>query len=393
MAEVERVALDSVRDLIVVGQPLPFAVLDALGRLLLNQGQTVGSDRQFEQLVERGAWVERPKVEEVRRQRAGAESDIQAAAQRQLSLIDHWQRLTAELALQNRALGAGTGRIDAIQPLVSQLIDLVQRDGDVAIYLCIRQDLKRTRAYAATHPVHCAVVCALAGKGLGWTTAHLHSLVGAAMTMNASFIDLQNQLAEERDPPTRKQLEKIRAHPHAGAALLRQAGLADPEWLQAVEDHHERSEGSGYPRGAGEVGDSATLLRLVDVYIAKLSPRIARAALSPHVAVQQMFQQHGKLPREAPLAAAVIRTLGGAHPPGALVQLKSGEVGVVARRAKTGIPPLVATLSNVRGEPVVGTQFRDSADPVFAIAGALPDPSLFQRVLPERVYGMLLAQP
>ena len=31
MAEVERVALDSLRDLIVVGQPLPFAVLDALG--------------------------------------------------------------------------------------------------------------------------------------------------------------------------------------------------------------------------------------------------------------------------------------------------------------------------------------------------------------------------
>lgn len=393
MAEVERVALDSLRDLIVVGQPLPFAVLDALGRLLLNQDQIVGSDRQFEQLVERGAWVERPKVEEVRRHRAGLASDTQAAAQRQLSLVDQWQRLTAELETQNRALCAGTGRIDALQALVSQLIDLVQCDDDVAIYLCIRQDLKRTRAYAATHPVHCAVVCMLAGTGLGWTAARMHSLVGAAMTMNASFMDLQNQLTEERDPPTAKQLEKIRAHPHAGAALLRQAGLVDADWLQAVEDHHERSEGTGYPRGVSEAGDSATLLRLVDVYLAKVSPRLARIALSPQVAAQQMFQQHGKLPRDAPLAASVIRTLGGAHPPGALVQLKSGEVGVVARRAKAGAALQVATLSNVRGEPVVGTQFRDLADPEFAIVGAVPDPGLFQRILPERVYGMLLAQP
>jgi len=82
MDKVERVALDSVRDLIVVGQPLPFSVLDAAGRLLLNQSQTVGSERQFEQLVERGAWVERQKVEDVRRQRAGAAPPSLSVAQR-----------------------------------------------------------------------------------------------------------------------------------------------------------------------------------------------------------------------------------------------------------------------------------------------------------------------
>jgi len=116
------------------------------------------------------------------------------------------------------------------------------------------------------------VVCALAANGPGWTPVRLHSVVGAAMTMNASFIELQNQLAEERDPPTKKQMGKIRAHPHAGAELLRQAGLADTEWLQAVEGHHEQSDGKSYPRGTGDVGDSAALLRLVDVYIAQISP-------------------------------------------------------------------------------------------------------------------------
>lgn len=282
---------------------------------------------------------------------------------------------------------------EATQPLVSQLIELVRCDGDVAIYLCMRQDLKRTLAYAATHPVHCAVVRALAGNGLGWTTARLHSLIGAAMTMNASFIDMQSQLAEERDPPTKKQMEMVHAHPHAGAELLRQAGLADAEWLQAVENQHEQSDGKGYPCGANDFSERAALLRRVDRYMAKVNRRRARAALSPRVYAQQMFQQYGKLPREAPLAASVIRNLGGAHPPGALVQLKSGEVGVVARWPRTGTAPLVATLSNASGEPVVSTQFRDSADPVYAISGELPDLSRFQRILPERAYGVLLVQP
>ena len=61
----ERLSIDGLRDLIVIGEPLPFAILDLSGRLLLNLSQTVGSERQFEQLVERGAWVERPIAEEV----------------------------------------------------------------------------------------------------------------------------------------------------------------------------------------------------------------------------------------------------------------------------------------------------------------------------------------
>ena len=76
-----------------------------------------------------------------------------------------------------------------------------------------------------------------------------------------------------------------------------------------------------------------------------------------------------------PLAVSVIRTLGGVHPSGALMQFESGAVGVVVRRPKTGTAPLVATLCNARGEPVVSTQFRDSADRVFAISRALPLPS------------------
>ena len=391
MDGVERVALDGVRDLIVVGRPLPFAVMDGLGRMLLNIGQVVDSERQFEQLVERGAWVERPRVEAVRRERAAAAALVDSATPRPRTLIDRWQQLTTELEDQNRAIGRGSGRIEVAQGLVQQLIALVRQDADVAIFLCVRQDPKQTLAYAATHPVHCAVIGALAAQALGWPAPRVHSLVGAAMTMNAAFMALQNLLAAERDPPTKKQIEQVRAHPHRAAELLRQAGLTDAEWLLAVEDHHERSDGKGYPRGLAQVGSSATLLRLVDVYMAKLSPRRARAALTPQLSAQQLFQQHGPLPQEAPLAIAIIRTLGGAHPPGALVQLKSGEVAVVARRPRGGTAPMVATLSNTRGEPVAVTQFRDSAEPAFAIVGAPEDTSRFQRILPERVFGLLPA--
>ena len=50
-----RVPLPEVVDLIAIGQPLPFKVLDAVGRLLLNAGHVVQDERQLELLLERGA--------------------------------------------------------------------------------------------------------------------------------------------------------------------------------------------------------------------------------------------------------------------------------------------------------------------------------------------------
>jgi hypothetical protein len=85
---------------------------------------------------------------------------------------------------------------------------------------------------------------------------------------------------------------------------------------------------------------------------------------------------------------AVIKTLG-AHPPGSLVKLQSGEVAVVVRRAAAGPHPLVATLSDRHGRPSGETHRRNTAEPDFGIAAALPASKDFARITPERVYGLV----
>jgi HD-GYP domain-containing protein (c-di-GMP phosphodiesterase class II) len=388
MAESERVPLAQVRDLIAIDTPLPFRVLDADGRLLLNQGQEVASERQFEQLLERGAWVERPRVEEVRRARSeGGTGGALLSTQRRLTLFDRWERAVWDLDDLLKQLAKARLEAPGLVDFAAAIEALTARDADIALFRCIRQDDRRFALYSLVHGLHCAVLVQLASQQLGWEAARTSSLVGAALTMNVAMTELQTTLAEQKDPPTSRQLQQIRAHPHAAAQLLRDAGLADPLWLGAVEDHHERSGGGGYPRALTEVSEGAQLLRLVDVYMAKVSPRASRAAMAPQQAARELFQQQGA----SPLAMAVIRTVG-AHPPGALVQLASGEIGVVSRRPQTGTAPVVATLTNRKGEPVVDTHQRDTADPAFAVSTALAKPPAgLPRVLPERVYGMVLA--
>jgi hypothetical protein len=202
--------------------------------------------------------------------------------------------------------------------------------------------------------------------------------------MNVSILELQAQMAAQPDPPTARQRQLIRTHPKTSAALLQAAGVADDQWLAMVRDHHERPDGTGYPAGSKGAAELARALRTVDVFTAKISTRAFRPALPIQAAARQLFQEE----QGGPLAAGMIKALG-LYPPGELVQLKSGEIGVVARRGASVTTPLVASLTNAAGQPIAATSQRDTARPEFAITGLAGERKGLSRVLPERVYGLM----
>ena len=382
-SDADRIPLPQVRDLLHVGQPLPFRVLDAQGRLLLNAGNVLVDDDQFEALVERGAWAERPMVEAERAARAAAAEKARKAAP-PASLFDRWEKLLWQFDKLTRALVRRETPGSAVLPFLVTLQELLDLDADVALFLCVRQEDRRFALYALTHALHCAVLALLTGRQLGWPAEKLTSLGGAALTMNLTVLELQATMAEQNDPPTNRQLEQIRAHPEASAQLLRTLGIADEAWLATVAQHHEQAGGGGYPRALQEVSDMAQVLRAADVYMAKISARAKRPAMAPQLATRQLFQQR---PNDA-LTMAMVKTIG-VHPPGSLVQLTSGEVAVSVRRPLKGTQPLVATLSDRNGKPIGQTHRRDTAQAEFAVTGPLQDAKAYARVLPERVYGWI----
>lgn len=385
----DRMPIETVQDLIQVGEPLPFAVYDHHHRLLLNQRQVITSDRQWGLLLERGAWVVRELVLALRAAKAQTAAEKTAAektdgARRAPTLFDRWERALWDLDALLRGTAKGKSSADDWFAEVEGFIQLVDRDLDVALYMAVRQEDLRFALYALAHSLHSAVLCLLCARQAGWPASRQVSVVGAALSMNVAMLELQAQMAEQSTPPTQKQLQQIRAHPEHGAQLLRDAGLADAAWLRAVAEHHERADGSGYPQGALVVCDEARLLRMADVYMAKITPRANRPPLPPQQAAGQLFKQE---PGSA-LAQSMIKSIG-AHPPGSLVVLKSGEVAVVTRRPTANAGSQVCTLSDALGQPSTKTQRRDSAEPAYAVAGPCMQTQAYPRVLPERVYGLL----
>lgn len=369
--------LKLVQSQVRLGEPLPWGVRDAQGQLLLARGHVIANLDQLEALLERGAFVD---IEEVRAAAKAAEAE---AARRPLSLFALWERTLWQLDRLLRGIAEEPGFAMRVDEFARQVATLTERDPDIAVYLTVRQDPKRLTIYALAHAVHCAVVAHLMGQRLGWTGERSTTLMKAALTMNIATLELQGRLAAQGVPPTATQLQQIRAHPAAGAKLLRDAGVDDTAWLTAVAQHHERPDGSGYPDGLREVDELATVLRHIDVFMAKLAPRALRAPLAIQLAARQLFQEDGG----GPVSAAIVKEFG-IYPPGEFVELKSGELAVVVRRSANARTPQAASITNRQGVPTVNTVVRDTAKPEFAIVAVVADKSLVHRVPPERLYGL-----
>jgi hypothetical protein len=94
------------------------------------------------------------------------------------------------LRANHRQGGCGqAGRIRAAAPgrfparadeLARHIVALAERDTDIAIYLTVRQDPKRLSIYGLAHAVHCALVCLLMARRMGWDEDKVLTLVRRA---------------------------------------------------------------------------------------------------------------------------------------------------------------------------------------------------------------------
>ena len=363
-----------------LGVPLPWNVRDASERLLLTKGQVIGSQSQLDHLLERGAFVDLEDAKAAERLIISVGSAV--TPRRPANLFALWDDLPNQMRMLIEGLKDVTGAAARIHAFVRNLIELVDKDVDIALYQAVRQENADLFFYGYSHSIHSAVLSLLMARCLKWPESRIVSLMSAAITMNISMLALQGQMAKQDVPMRESQKLLIRQHPGEATEWLQKLGITDAEWLRAVLEHHERPDGSGYPRGLKEVGEIAVALRVTDVFMAKISPRTLRAPLSIRDAAKQLYGED----KGGPMSSAVIKEFG-VYPPGEVVKLVSGEVAVVMRRTVNPRCPRVACILDATGSPLARTLQYETAQPEHAIAGSTPAPPNIARLPPERIYG------
>ena len=374
-------------DSIPLGQPLPFVLRGADGSLLAQKGFVIRNREELAKLVLRGRDLCVDTAESGESHRAylaqlqrmlSADTSLGEIASMKMTAAEHtgsarggkalpaWAelQLQATQILRSPAASDFAGRFQALH---EELARHCEHTPDATLLALIYLSAQETRMYSATHAMLVSCVCmVVAREMLRWPVGQVQQAGQAALSMNIAMTELQDQLAQQTQPLTSLQIDAVHDHAAQSQALLRQLGVADPVWLEAVNHHHHRAPGPLAKKS--EALQIARLIQRADVFGARLAPRASRWPMPVTAAMQASYYDEEHKVDEA--GAALVKTLG-VYPPGAFVRLASQEVGVVIRRGATATTPKVAVVTNRDGMPTGEPIPRDTSMPPWKITGVV----------------------
>jgi putative nucleotidyltransferase with HDIG domain len=149
-------------------------------------------------------------------------------------------------------------------------------------------------AYTEEHTRRVALRAVQVGEELGFSPARLRELATGALVHDVGKLSVPNTILKKPSSLTDEEFAVVKRHPEWGFRMLRELGFTESV-RRLVLDHHERLDGSGYPRGLAGPAMSldARILAVCDVYDALISTRVYRDAWSQERAIDLLREESG----------------------------------------------------------------------------------------------------
>lgn len=259
------------------------------------------------------------------------------------------------------------------------------RSPDAALFALMHLTATEMQSYSALHAMLVCVMAELAGgQVLEWPEDEVVLTGKVALTMNISMTSLQDELTLQASPLTATQKHLIAVHAAYSAEVLKELGVSDEHWLDAVFHHQDPAPGPLNSRPLAL--RIARLIQRANVFAATMAPRVSREPLMPGQAMQTCYYDENHAPDEA--GAALIKVVG-IYWPGSYVRLASQEVAVVTRRGPNTTTPRVAVLINRQGMPTAEPMFRDTSQKDYRIIATVSHRDMKVKLPLERLLALV----
>ena len=261
--------------------------------------------------------------------------------------------------------------LEQAEPVVEAMADSVFRNQDALVSLL---RVKNADEYTFLHSVSVCVLMISFAKSLGMGRGVIHDIAVGALLHDVGKMQINPEVLNKPARLTDEEFAHMKDHVSLGEAILAdQRGLHEVSRRVAAE-HHERFDGSGYPRGlkGDEISLYGQMAAIVDVYDAITSHRVYHRGMEPTDALRKLFEW-SEFHFNRKLVHNFIHCVG-IYPAGSLVKLESGRIAVVVEQVPgDALHPHVRVVVDhaTRGRPVPydlfladeGEKIADNASP------------------------------
>jgi len=281
-----------------------------------------------------------------------------SAYQDQVSIVDELgnARQTydkAQSIIREMTTGIRTGgrlEMDVVQTVVTPMVDSVLRNNDALAWLA---RLRSKDDYSYGHSIATSVYAIVLGRHIGYNRHELHQLGLGGLLLDVGKTKLPRELLVKKEKLTDEEMAQARSHVGLGLDILEKTKDIDPVVMEMVKTHHERRNGTGYPHGlkGDEIPMFGQIGGLCDAFDAMTSVRPYADTLSAYEAMRKLLAIAGS-DFQAELVEQFIQCIG-MFPTGSLVELSTGEVGIVISQNKLRrLRPVVMVVLDVKKKPL-----------------------------------------
>ena len=223
-------------------------------------------------------------------------------------------------------------KVEDAKSVIEPILESIIRNSEALMWLT---QMRQKDAYTYSHSVdNCALAIAF-GKHLGLPKEDLRTLATGLLLMDIGKMKIPEAILYKKEALTENEFRLVRSHVAHSVDILSKTEGVSVDIINIALTHHERFDGSGYPSGL--VGTQTPvygrMAAIIDCYDAMTSKRPYGEPVSAYTALQEIYNWRNKYFQEE-LVEQFLQCLG-VFPTGSLVEMHSGEVGIVMAQNKT----------------------------------------------------------
>lgn len=234
--------------------------------------------------------------------------------------------------------------------LMDYILDDMSSQVDPMIMLL---DMHTADNYLYVHSLNVCLYTLVLGIAHGYSKNDLKVIGLGSLLHDIGKTQIPTKIVQKPGMLSDEEFRHMQAHTEIGYRILKEEPNIPLLAAHCALQHHERIDGSGYPRGltGPQIHEYAKWLGVADSYDAMTSNRIYKKAMLPHQAVEALYVGSGTLYEQKQLE--LFRDRVAIYPLGLTVTLSTGESGVVVKiDPSTPHRPVVRVLTGPEGETV-----------------------------------------